>query len=100
MSVKYTPGPWRHNETWGLIMAGNDVEVAACHAGRGGDAKANAALIAAAPDLLEALKSMTEAFKSGTDCVDPACECEGNEKPKAIVSQALAAIAKAERGAS
>lgn len=38
-------------------MAGN-AEIAACHAGRGSDAKANAALIAAAPEMLQTLKNI------------------------------------------
>jgi hypothetical protein len=49
--TKHTPGPWVRNETWGLIVSG-DVEVAALHSGN----EANARLIAAAPELLAALK--------------------------------------------
>jgi hypothetical protein len=59
MKPKHTPGPWAYDEAYGLIMAGQS-EVAACHAGRGGDAKANARLIAAAPALLEAAKNCRE----------------------------------------
>jgi hypothetical protein len=55
--MSHTKGPWKLDETWMLIMADNGVEVAACHAGRGADAKANARLIAAAPELLSLLKS-------------------------------------------
>jgi hypothetical protein len=53
--MKHTKGPWTYDETYGLIMAGETIEVAACHAGRGGDAKANARLIAAAPEMLDRL---------------------------------------------
>lgn len=52
--TKHTPAPWYIDETFGLIMW-QDKEVAAIHAGRNGDAAANAQLIAAAPELLEAL---------------------------------------------
>jgi hypothetical protein len=45
-NTKHTPGPWTHDETWGLIMAG-ETEIAACHSG----VKENARLIAAAPEL-------------------------------------------------
>jgi len=47
--MKHTPGPWTHDETWGLIMAG-ETEIAACHSG----IQANARLISAAPEMLEA----------------------------------------------
>lgn len=56
--AKYTPGPWKHDDTWGLIVSDDGAEIAACHAGRTGDKSetlANAALIAAAPEMLEAL---------------------------------------------
>jgi hypothetical protein len=52
--TKHTPGPWTVDDTWGLIMA-KEAEIAACHAGRGGDAKANASLIAA-PEMYEAIE--------------------------------------------
>ncbi len=54
---KHTPGPWVVDDVYNLITADNgNVEIAACHSGRGADAKANAQLISAAPELLEALK--------------------------------------------
>lgn len=61
MKSKHTPGPWKHDDTWGLIVATDGSEIAACHAGRTGSAtetKANACLIASAPELLEALKGV------------------------------------------
>lgn len=36
------------------------IEISACHAGRGGDSKANAHLIAAAPDLLQLAIELSE----------------------------------------
>lgn len=57
---KFTPGPWKVNETWGTIEAMGDREICAVHAADGGgvvsrfnkeSCKANASLIAAAPDM-------------------------------------------------
>lgn len=50
MTNKHTPGPWKHDDTWGLIKHGRE-EICALHSGN----SANARLIAAAPELLEAL---------------------------------------------
>lgn len=46
--MKHTPAPWKHDATYGLIKYGR-TEICALHSGNA----ANAALIAAAPDLLE-----------------------------------------------
>lgn len=105
---KHTPGPWHvqpsrihpmivsHNGTyiapvrfsaWERLDGRNATEVANARA----ECNANAALIAAAPDLLEQLKDMTESFRSiytseyGTDK-------EADEH----TADARAAIAKAE----
>ena len=50
-TTNHTPGPWKHDENWGLIKYGK-TEICALHSGN----KANANLIASAPDLLEALR--------------------------------------------
>ena len=50
-TTNHTPGPWKHDETWGLIKYGK-TEICALHSGN----EANAHLIASAPDLLEALR--------------------------------------------
>lgn len=86
---KHTPGPWYIDETYGLIMW-QDKEVAAIHAGRNGDARANAALIAAAPDLLAAC----EIILTNSSTLDLS-----NPYHKAIQDAAFAAIAKAKGGA-
>jgi len=73
--TKHTPGPWTIDETYALIvapshlMAGNDIEIAACHAGRGADAKANAALIASAPEMLAAIKTLLDKSKLVKDAL-------------------------------
>jgi hypothetical protein len=46
----HTPAPWKHDPTWGIIKHGK-TEICALHSGN----LANARLIAAAPDLLDAL---------------------------------------------
>ena len=54
---KHTKGPWKHDETWGLIVTAEGHEIAACHAGRSGtkqETQANARLISAAPELSSA----------------------------------------------
>jgi hypothetical protein len=53
MKTQHTPSPWKHNETWGLIKHGAS-EICALHSGN----IANAHLISAAPDLLEAFESL------------------------------------------
>ena len=65
MSAKHTPGPWRFDGDWWRrpTIYGGKVEVATINKawfperdGRGGEQEANALLIAAAPELLEALE--------------------------------------------
>lgn len=46
-NTQHTPGPWKHDSTWGLIKHGK-TEICALHSGN----IANAHLISAAPDLL------------------------------------------------
>ncbi len=88
--TKHTPGPWYIDETFGLIMW-QDKEVAAIHAARNGDAKGNAALIAAAPEMLEALEACQRAIGAGIDA-DP-------ELWKAAYIKTELAITKAKGGA-
>jgi hypothetical protein len=49
----HTPGPWKHDSTWGIIKHGK-TEICALHSGN----LANANLIASAPDLLLALETL------------------------------------------
>ncbi len=96
---KHTPGPWKHDDIYGLIVTQDGAEIAACHAGRTGgksETVPNARLIAAAPELLEALKQLLDDYSDATDCCDPNCDCEGNDSKKRLAKLATAAIAKAE----
>lgn len=67
---KHTPGPWEA-DIWGgkwYVVDLNDIAVASC-----GDSNANANLIAAAPDLLEALESVSkelQLYRWMQNCVD------------------------------
>jgi hypothetical protein len=62
--LKHTPGPWiiRHEGVWSV---GTDHEMTALVYGcTDKEEEANAHLIAAAPELLEALKAMVDKFDS------------------------------------
>ena len=89
MNTKHTPGPWRvqrqnPSPTTGewMISGANPGYLAEVRDCGSGDVQANARLIAAAPDLLDALKDALCAL-----------ECCGKDYPAA--SKAKAAIAKA-----
>lgn len=97
MSTQHTPGPWfvakadEPMESDGLIVESpNGYEIRPDGHQRLGDELADLSLIAAAPDLLEALK---EVFVIGDRLVD---DVYGTE----FVEKARAAIAKAEGGAA
>jgi hypothetical protein len=51
IKTTYTPGPWKLDNVWALVMSGKE-EICAIHSPN----KANARLITAAPELLETLK--------------------------------------------
>ena len=91
---KHTPGPWTHLG-WGDIHGheanGGGVDIAAVYL-REEDEKwlANARLIAAAPDLLEALKACDEAMAYMSEY----------DIPLTLPDQVKAAISKATGGAT
>ena len=72
---KHTPGPWKYDSTWGLIEYGK-TQICALHSGN----KANAYLISACPDMLEALQAICDAF---------------GDQDSLLIDQAKAALAKA-----
>ena len=80
----YTNGPWEAKDQWGYIKIHSKNEgVCAVH-GLGVNSQANARLISAAPDLLDALK----ALMATEDMLrDPKCQ---------VMQSARRAIAKAE----
>jgi hypothetical protein len=89
--TKFTKGPW-HVVNGSMVRSLKD-SIAKIWMMRKGEGKANAHLIAAAPELYDALKGMTDRYApSYHDCIDDGLpECE--------ICAARAALAKA-RGES
>ena len=95
MTVKHTPGPWQwtqHFDPTISIYKDGFGQIARLYDSSAGTGKANARLIAAAPDLLEALQGILGYFDSGDGVsVSQATIKAGSGEIKA----ARAAIAKA-----
>jgi len=90
MDGKHTPGPWRIELYENFIVSGTISIATTCHNPDRETTKANARLIAAAPDLLEALQVMLEhAYEEDWDMGQNGNYC---------IDVATAAIAKATRG--
>ena len=88
---EHTPGPWAVLGT-GIVGVGNDALVAAYSRAHLGEQAANARLIAAAPELLEALKEIAKG--SGPFSSDRLTHAENTIE--AMKRLAFDAIAKAE----
>jgi len=87
---KHTPGPWLWTGQYGRSnLFGADSELVLFEVG-GLYCKGDALLIAAAPDMLEALKALRSQCWGGCSCTDP------SEEENAAWDLAEAAIAKAE----
>jgi hypothetical protein len=104
---KHTPGPWQvqdaylnvftcTNGTTGLTVHLAKVNAVQCAGGRA-EALANARLIAAAPDLLEALVELSKSFVD-TYFDDPRSDEEIDGHQEFWENKARAAIAKATGG--
>lgn len=102
MSAKHTPGPWDYfvgnANGRGLIRV--ETAASAATAGvhvaslaRGGNSEANARLIAAAPELLEALENMVG---TGAQFEDYCDDSEHDAESRCVFCIARAAIAKVE----
>lgn len=105
VSVKHTPGPWKvepghpitiHSKTtmWPVLEDGIPVSRIGAFIADAGDNEANARLIAAAPELLNAL---VEAENALSDYI-PTIECNGKANLNyghAVLRQCRVAIAKA-----
>ena len=76
MSEKFTPGPWHVNYSdFSQVKAANGAIVAACNRlSHLVNLQANANLIAAAPELYEALRSIINDLPSNRDWLDPTIE--------------------------
>lgn len=92
--AKHTPGPWQwtqHFDPTISIYKDGFGQIARLYDSSAGTGKANARLIAAAPDLLDALKTIVEVI-GNTEY--------GEIDRKLAVKDARAAIAKATGGAA
>lgn len=102
---KYTAGPWKQTpHAPGLIYGADGLIVCDCDIEKdpmdpraisrtAEIVSANSALIAAAPELLDALKEAEQIILCATGLITPTVECD------AAASRIRAAIAKAEGGA-
>lgn len=112
MKTPWTPGPWKAVELEnGNIVTGDTRHCGnVCELDRGTESEANAALIAAAPDLAEALAKLLDAFGDYAewhgpsadpshhrdDCPDDDCPgCALDDATQAAVESARAALRKA-----
>lgn len=88
METKFTPGPWRLTMEDGrhpIVQRGTEGGFQVC--GMSDEKEdADAHLIAAAPDLYEALSEMVRVYWADGDGIDP---------PPACITQALAALSLA-----
>jgi hypothetical protein len=91
-----TPGPWRvETDEFDIVASDGELLATIFPMSQGkGDAEANARLIAAAPDLLEALKIAHATIYALAKIHDPAWQIYVNRAPEML--QIEAAIAKAE----
>jgi hypothetical protein len=90
--VAHTPGPWRYQEGADkythIVRAGENRFV--CQQPQNDEGRANARLIAAAPDLLAALQEMVDCYesaaaKSGCQCA----QCQTQRRAHAAIKKAL-----------
>ena len=96
MTTKHTPGPWHDKD--GIIRTADNAMLALVYSNGVGSVTANARLIAAAPDLLAALRGCVDALNSHVRS-----EFEGvwlESDFESLLSPYRAAIAKAEGGAA
>jgi len=78
----HTPAPWKHDPTWGIIKYGKS-EICALHSGN----LANAHLISAAPDLLEALERAENALNWFIND-EGECDIEALDTTRAAIAKA------------
>lgn len=95
-ATKHTPGPWVYIGNGDIVArsekyCGGEKDIASVFLTRNDEDEANARLIAAAPDLLEALQFITQDVCERFDMNDPST----NLGMRMAVKEARAAIAKA-----
>lgn len=105
MKAAFTPGPWnivmflkKHNGFTHRIHDSVDntiVEIPTAYEGLQEETRANARLIAAAPDLLEACKYFVQCVENGIT-TESMRHCENIKTGRSVLREAKSAIAKAE----
>ena len=112
MKAKHTPGPWAYHNTptpFIYVNAGGlpicQIYTSTAHGQSMGEQFANARLIAAAPELLEALQAVLRSFPTDRDMRDAGWEraeidlaCRDYEAARAAISKALPNAAAKEAG--
>ncbi len=112
METKHTPGPWAYHNTptpFIHVAAGGlpicQIYTSTAHGQSMGEQFANARLIAAAPELLEALQAVLRSFPTDRDMRDAGWEraeidlaCRDYEAARAAISKALPNAAAKEAG--
>jgi hypothetical protein len=104
---KYTPGPWKvvnkGKNFYGVDSGLGNICILAAEEKKTIDKLSNVHLIAAAPDLLKALKEFVAHFELAHECGDSSVGIDDCPTPTedeiSMHNLALAAIAKAEGGA-
>lgn len=98
MSTKHTPGPWVLDGVEVYPVGGDPI--CAMSPGQGDELEANTQLIAAAPDLLEALKWSTFWLEGCLRCEAYVWDADQREAAEENLKASKAAIAKATGGES
>lgn len=89
MNTQHTPGPWHTAGDQGVQIRSEKHQIAKVWTMRGNEWKANARLIAAAPDLLEVLKEIVGFWDSivPIECVND-CVNDLHVKARAAIAKA------------
>ena len=94
--TKHTPGPWHRNikpaKKYGIIFAGRNTHVAGlCVQGLADtEIEANCNLIAAAPELLAALRDICDVSRSYIESMDMD-DLEALSRARAVIAKVIAA---------
>lgn len=99
MTAAHTPGPWVSNDLSQRVHTADDVTIARCEPHSTDVAKANARLIAAAPELLAFVEKIDRWIQRSEDDDCEYLNGEGWDDLRILQVAARAAIAKA-RGAA
>lgn len=100
MTIQHTPGPWTvFDEKWGIGVTAPQADIAHCSGfdtNRSRDEeRVNARLIAASPELLDALEPFAKLFLPEDLDIEPMGGDEEYHISRDVVRAARAAIAKA-----